>query len=164
MPAILFICTANQFRSPIAAASFAQKLASSGSLETWKVASAGTWATVGLPAHPKAIIAAEAIGLDITNHLTQEVDSKLISEFDLIVAMENNHKEALELEFPQTVGKIVLLGQISNVPKAEIPDPAKEGFTNADQIAALINTSIKRTFFKLVQLTLLLHDGYSPIN
>ena len=164
MPAILFVCTANQFRSPIAAASFAQKLSSSGSLETWKVASAGTWATVGLPAHPTAVIAASAIGLDISNHLTQEVDSKLISENDLIVVMENNHKESIELEFPQTVGRIVLLGQIANVPKWEIPDPAKEGFANADQIAALINTAVKRTYSKLVQLTLLIHDGYSPLS
>jgi protein-tyrosine phosphatase len=164
MPAILFVCTANQFRSPIAAASFAQKLSSSGSRETWKVSSAGTWATSGLPAHPKAVLAAASLGLDITNHLTQEVDSKMISDYDLIVVMENNHKESLELEFPQTIGRIVLLGQIANVSKGEIPDPAKEGFANSDQIAALINTSVKRIFSKLVQLTLLLHDGYSPIS
>jgi len=163
MPAILFVCTANQFRSPIAAASFAQKLASSNIPETWKVASAGTWTSSGLPAHPKAVIAAAILGLDITNHQTQEINSKLISEFDLVVVMENNHKEALELEFPQVVGKIVILGQIANVIKGEIPDPAKEGFADSDQIAELIDTSIKRSFSKLVQLTLLLHDGYLPI-
>ena len=163
MPAILFVCTANQFRSPIAAACFAQKLSSSKLLETWKVASAGTWATSGLPAHPKAVIAAESLGLDITKHLTQEVNSKLVSEFDLIVVMDNNHKESLELEFPETKGRIVILGQIANVPKGEIPDPAKEGFINSESVAELINTSVKRTFSKLVQLTLLLHDGYSPI-
>jgi protein-tyrosine phosphatase len=163
MPAILFICTANQFRSPIAAASFSQKLMSSNLHDTWKVASAGTWATAGLPAHPTAMIAAAPLGLDLSNHQTQEVTPDLISEFDLIVVMENNHKESLELEFPQSVGKIVLLGQIANIPDGEIPDPAKEAFANADQVAALIDTSIKRTFSKLVQLTLLLHDGYSPL-
>jgi protein-tyrosine phosphatase len=164
MPAILFVCTANQFRSPIAAASFARKLASSRPHETWKVASAGTWATSGLPAHPSAVMAAASLGLDLTNHITQEVNSQLISEFDLIVAMENNHKESLELEFPQTIGRIVLLGQLANVPKGEIPDPAKEKFANSEEVAALINASIKRIFSKLVQLTLLFHDGFSPIN
>ncbi|MHB8086961.1 MAG: arsenate reductase/protein-tyrosine-phosphatase family protein [Anaerolineaceae bacterium] len=163
MPAILFICTANQFRSPIAAASFAQVLSSSRNPDTWKIASAGTWTTSGLPAHPKAVIAASTIGLDITNHQTQEVNSEFINEFDLIVVMENNHKESLELEFPQTLGKIVILGQIANVPDGEIPDPAKDAFTNSDEVAELINTSIKQTFSKLVQLTLLLHDGFSPI-
>ena len=163
MPAILFICTANQFRSPIAAASFAQKLASSNLPDTWKIASAGTWTSSGLPAHPKAVVSAAGLGLDITNHQTQEVNLDIILDFDLIVVMENNHKESLQLEFPQTVGKIVILGQIANVPDGEIPDPAKEGFSNSDEVAKLIDTSIKRTFSKLVQLTLLLHDGYSPI-
>lgn len=163
MPAILFICTANQFRSPIAAACFAQKLSSSGPHDTWKVASAGTWTTTGLPAHPKAVIAAATLEIDLSNHQTHEVNAEYITEFDLIVVMEKNHKESLELEFPQTVGKIVILGEIANIPNGEIPDPAKEAFANADQVAVLIDTSIKRTFSKLVQLTLLLHDGYSPI-
>ncbi|PKO01325.1 MAG: hypothetical protein CVU42_00525 [Chloroflexi bacterium HGW-Chloroflexi-4] len=163
MPAILFVCTANQFRSPIAAASFTHKLSLSKLHEPWKIASAGTWTASGLSAHPKAVDAAATLGLDITSHQTQEVTSALISEFDLIVVMEKNHKESLELEFPQLVGKIVLLGHIANVPKGEIPDPAKEGFVNSDQIAALIDAAIKRTFSKLVQLTLLIHDGYSTI-
>jgi protein-tyrosine phosphatase len=125
MPAILFICTANQFRSPIAAASFAQKLSASGTHDTWKIASAGTWASSGHAAHPKAIAAAAPLGLDISNHQTQEVNADFIAEFDLIVVMENNHKESLELEFPQTIRKIVNLGEIANLPNGEIPDPAK---------------------------------------
>jgi protein-tyrosine phosphatase len=163
MPAILFICTANQFRSPIAAASFAQKLSTSRTPDTWRVASAGTWTSSGLAAHPKAVAAAAPLGLDISNHQTQEVNSGFISEFDLIVVMENNHKESLELEFPQTIGRIIVLGQLANVPNGEIPDPAKEGFDNSDQVAELIQDAINRTFSKLVQLTLLIHDGFSPI-
>jgi len=163
MPAILFVCTANQFRSPIAAASFSQKLTSFSLHGIWKVSSAGTWAIEGLPANPNAITAALKLGLDITQHQTREVNLEMVSENDLIVVMEKNHKESLELEFPQTIGKIVLLGQIANVPHDEIPDPAKEAFANADLIAAVIDTSIKRTFTKLVQLTQLLHEGYSPI-
>lgn len=163
MPAILFVCTANQFRSPIAAASFSQKLSSSNMHDAWQVASAGTWAVTGLPANPNAIRAALDLGLDITNHQTQEINSEMVTEYDLIVVMEKNHKESLELDFPQSIGKIVLLGQVSNIPNDEIPDPAREAFANSDQIATVINTSIKRTFSKLVQLTQLLHEGYSPI-
>ncbi len=163
MPAILFVCTANQFRSPIAAASFSQKLSASSLPDTWKVASAGTWAAAGLPANSNAINSALNLGLDITNHITREVTLEMIAEFDLIVVMEKNHKESLELDFPQTIGKIVLLGQLANVPHDEIPDPAKEDFANADLIAEVIHASIKRTFTKLVQLTQLHHEGYSPI-
>ncbi len=163
MPAILFVCTANQFRSPIAAAYFAQKLTTSGSHETWTVASAGTWATPGLPAHPQAVKAAAAYGLDLQNHRTQEVTEVLLSDFDLVVVMEEGHRQALATEFPRSMGKIVVLGKLANVPGADIPDPAKTSFTRPEETAALVCSSIQRTFSKLVQFTLLQHDGFSAL-
>lgn len=163
MPAILFVCTANQFRSPIAAAYFAQKLTTSGSHDTWTVASAGTWATPGLPAHPQAIKTAAAYGLDLKNHRTQEVTGSLLSAFDLVVVMEEGHLQALVTEFPETAGKIVVLGKVASVPGVEIPDPAKTGFSKPEETAALVCSSIQRTFSKLVQFTLLQHDGYSAL-
>lgn len=163
MPAILFVCTANQFRSPIASACFLKKLSTSGIADTWTISSAGTWITSGLPAHPEAILAASKLGLDLSIHRTQEVNAVLLESSNLIVVMESNHKESLELEFPGTIGRIVLLGQLANVPGGEIPDPAKEKFIDSDNIATLIFTSIQRTFPKLVQFTMLLHDGYSAL-
>lgn len=163
MPAILFVCTANQFRSPIAAACFLRKLSTSGISDTWTIASAGTWTSSGLPAHAEAIQAASKLELDLSIHRTQEVNASLLESSNLIVVMESRHKEVLELEFPKVVGHIVLLGELAKVPGGEIPDPAKEKFANADQIAALIFSSIQRTFPKLVQFTMLLHDGYSAL-
>jgi protein-tyrosine phosphatase len=163
MPSILFVCTANQFRSPIAAACFSQRLSASATSGTWKVTSAGTWAASNLPAHPQALRSAAKLGLDLSNHLTAEVNYGLLKDNDLIVVMEKQHKEALEIEFPSTIGKIVLLGEIGQIPDGEIPDPAKEQFTNSDEVAAMICSSIQSAFPKLVQFTLLLHDGYSPL-
>ncbi len=164
MPSILFVCTANQFRSPIAAASFAQKLSAAGSCDTWKISSAGTWTSSGLPAHPEAIKSAAKIGLDLNNHQTLEVNADIIAQHDLIVVMESNHKESIELEFPAARGKIVLLGQMAKIPEKEISDPAKSNFSNADQVALTIHTLIQRTFPKLVQYAMLFHDGYSPLD
>ena len=48
MTSILFLCTANQIRSPFAAAYFKQLLQHT-SYNNWLVDSAGTWATPGLP-------------------------------------------------------------------------------------------------------------------
>lgn len=164
MPNILFVCTANQFRSPIAAGCFSQRLIASGAMDTWKVMSAGTWATPDLPAHPLAIKTAADLGIDLGNHVTREVDESLISSCDLVVVMEAGHKEALEAEFPGFVDRIVLLGQVANMASFEIPDPAKDKFMNADQITTLIYIAVQKAFSRLMQLTLLIHDGYSPLN
>ena len=73
MPLILFVCTANRFRSPIAAACTEQKLQKADLANKWTVISAGTWTTEGIPAHPRAVMAAAALGLDLTAHRTREV-------------------------------------------------------------------------------------------
>ena len=55
MPTLLFVCTANRFRSPLAAAYAARQLRDAGLPADWQAASAGTWTPAGLPAHPKAL-------------------------------------------------------------------------------------------------------------
>jgi protein-tyrosine phosphatase len=107
--------------------------------------------------------AAAAFGLDLQNHRTQEVNLSLLNGFDLIVVMEEGHRQALVTEFPQMAGKILVLGQLASVPGNDIPDPAKSAFSKPEETAALVCSSIQRTFSKLVQFTLLQHDGYSAL-
>ncbi len=155
LPVILFVCTANQFRSPIAAACFSRKLTAMGTEGDWTVISAGTWASAGLPAHPKAVEAAEKIGLDLKSHQTREVTTALLRVADVIVVMQANHKEALEAEFPFVRGRIFLLGSLANIPGDEIPDPASDNFAQPETSAHLINVCIDKAFAILVQFVLL---------
>jgi protein-tyrosine phosphatase len=142
MPTILFICTANQFRSPIAAAYAERKLREAGMRERWVVMSAGTWTSNGLPAHQEAIGAAETLGLDISQHLTSEVNAEVLAASDLIVVMERGHKEALEWEFAACRGRVALLGELAGEDEAEIEDPAKSEFADAEAVAGRIVRSI----------------------
>ncbi len=151
MPVILFVCTANQFRSPLAAAYFSQKIALAGISGEWKVGSAGTWGVEGLPAHPLAIEAAVKAGLDLRRHRTREVNDKIIISADLIVCMQKSHREALEAEFEKAKGKIILLGSFAKLPADEIPDPAKDAFAQPDVTAQMIFHSIDEGFSPLIQ-------------
>ncbi len=159
MPAVLFVCTANQLRSPIAAACFMRKLTSIGADDTWTVGSAGTWTVAGLPAHPKEIEAAAKLGLDLSAHRTREVDAALLATADLIVVMEHGHKEALEAEFPAVGGRVVLLGSLANIPGSETHDPAWDDFAQPDAAARMICACIDKGFAELVQFALIRHDG-----
>lgn len=152
MPNILFVCTANQFRSPLAAACFTRKLTEMVLQDSWKVTSAGTWATAGLPAHPKAVEEAAKLGLDLSAHRTQEVDAALLAAADLIVVMEHGHKEALEIEFPEISSKVFLLGSLANNLYGEIPDPAAENFNQPEEVMRMVCDCIDKGFAELIKL------------
>jgi protein-tyrosine phosphatase len=151
MPLILVVCTANLFRSPIAAACIERKLHVAGLADSWNVASAGTWTYTGLPAHPEALMAAAALGLDLSAHRTREVNSALLTAADLIIVMEQGQKEALECEFPNCRGKIALLGELAGERDPDIPDPSKTEFNESDAIARMIAACIERVFTELLR-------------
>ena len=110
MPSILFVCTANICRSPMAMALFRAKLGEQA--DSWRVESAGTWAADGEPAHPKAQLAIAERGLDLSRHYSRSVSRELLRQFNLILTMEISHKEALRLEFPEIAARVHLLSEM----------------------------------------------------
>jgi protein-tyrosine phosphatase len=123
MPSVLFVCTANRFRSPLAEAIFKQCLDDAGCQEGWDVSSAGTWVESGLPAYPTAARAAKGMGLDIHSHRTQPVTAELLLRMDLIIVMEAGHAEAIQIEFPESARKTILMSEIVKGFSYDIPDP-----------------------------------------
>src|SRR3990172_3765794 len=110
MPSILFVCTANQFRSPIAAACFSKLITRENIRKRWRVESAGTWAGNGINAPAIALQVAGSLGLaGLEGHLSRRVDQELLAQFDLVIVMERGHKEALCIEFPSVCRRVYLL-------------------------------------------------------
>ena len=94
---LLFVCTGNTCRSPLAAAIARSELAALG----WtcvEVRSAGTSALDGLPASEGSLGAAERHGLDLSHHRTTLLTAEVVAWADLILAMGPGHTgRALEL-------------------------------------------------------------------
>ena len=134
MPAVLFVCTANCFRSPLAAAAFQKKLKDEG-MEHWQVGSAGTWTVPGLRPARDAVQAARQIGISLAGHVACSIDEVLLSEYDLILVMEAGQKEALQVEFPGQRAKIHLLSEVANGMLYDIPDPALSEESSPQEIA-----------------------------
>jgi protein arginine phosphatase len=156
MPVILFVCTANRFRSPIAAAFTGRKILQSGIPGDWTVVSAGTWTENGLPAHPKAISISAGLGLDLINHHSRVVNTALVSAADLIIVMEPGHKEALEIEFPSSRGKIMLLGELADENNSTIADPSEANFEECNATARTIVDSIETGFTETIRRAVIL--------
>jgi protein-tyrosine phosphatase len=148
MPMVLFVCTANRFRSPIAAACFQKELKLRNLHAVWRVGSAGTWAADGMTAMPDAIRSASRMGLDLSGHTSQVITSQLMSAADLVIVMEQGQKEALQSEFPRSAHKVHLLSEAATGTTYDISDPVTSGiYADADvpgEIEELIHSGFDR--------------------
>ncbi|PKN92376.1 MAG: hypothetical protein CVU44_14655 [Chloroflexi bacterium HGW-Chloroflexi-6] len=149
MPAVLFVCTANQFRSPIAAACFARKYETLSWRSDWLVSSAGTWALPGKPALPSAIQSAYRLGLSLAEHRSVPISARLVSIQDLILVMEAGQKEALQAEFSIFRSRIFLLSEVVDERPQDIPDPVAHPDISAFEIAGQIKDMIERGFYRI---------------
>lgn len=122
MPSVLFVCTANRFRSPLAAAFFRKALADSAAAGTWDVDSAGTWTVPGWPILPEVSLIARKYELDLVRHRSKPVTEALLAAQDLVLVMEAGHREALQNEFPVHSERIYLLSQAVEDRIYDIPD------------------------------------------
>jgi len=124
MYSVLFVCTGNQFRSPIAAEVFREHLTRDGRSAQWQVDSAGTWTVSGHRAQREAVELARSVGVNIRGHMTRELDVKMLTDADLVLVMEEGHKESIQVEFPFARNKVYLLSQVLEGVEVDIPDPA----------------------------------------
>ncbi len=151
MPSILFVCTANQFRSPIAAACLLERIGHDSTAKKWRVESAGTWAVHGLGA-PGMTLAAASLGLDgLERHRSRQLNRELLAGFDLVLVMESGHKEAICAEFPSACPRVYLLSEVVDGLPYDIPDPADRG-VDPGEVASLLSDLIARGKDKILAL------------
>lgn len=92
---LLFVCTGNTCRSPLAEA-IARKIAIERGLTDVEAASAGTSAYVGAPASDGALLVGMERNMDLGSHRAQLLTRDLVREADLILAMGAHHLERVE--------------------------------------------------------------------
>jgi protein-tyrosine phosphatase len=91
---VLFVCTGNTCRSPLAAAALRHELGADGGRV--EVSSAGTSAWEGQPASEGSIVVAAGDGLDLDGHRSSRVTVSRVRTADLVFVMEPLHRAALE--------------------------------------------------------------------
>lgn len=111
---VLFVCTGNICRSPIAerlASAYGAELQMSG----FEAVSAGTRAVVGRSIHPEAALVLSSLGGDVSNFASRQLTSKIASNADLIVTMTRAHRDNVLSVAPRQLHRTFTLSEAARL-------------------------------------------------
>ncbi|HEX9074262.1 MAG TPA: low molecular weight protein arginine phosphatase [Anaerolineae bacterium] len=110
---VLFVCTGNVCRSPMAAALFNRRARRAGEHDQFTARSMGTWSVDGQPASGFAINMMAERGLDLRTHRARTLTRQDLATADLVIVMTRGHRDALGAEFPEFRNKLHLMSELS---------------------------------------------------
>lgn len=149
---ILFVCTGNTCRSPMAQDLFKKYLAEKLDCPVdrlvqkgYIITSAGTLGIVGFPASSEAVRACAAKQVDISAHRSRGLSRYLIEHSELIFAMARIHKNVVVEISPQAADKCLLLAE-----DVDIPDPIGLSQAAYDTCVEQIDKAIRKRIGELV--------------
>ena len=142
---ILFVCTGNTCRSPMAEAIMRKLIADRRGINPAELhdhgvvlASAGISATMGGRPSPEAVGVMAKIGIDLSDHESQPLTGHLVHRADLIIAMTRAHRSAIIAEWPEVAERTKLLCRDWTDVPDPIGGPAEQYQRCAEQIRAAL--------------------------
>jgi glycine hydroxymethyltransferase len=139
---VLFVCTGNICRSPIAEGLFCRLI---GNRKDIEVASAGVHAVRGQPPSLYAVEVCAEEGTNISHLRSQPLTGALVDQATHIFAMTGAHVETIQTLFPQSAEKTFLLREFEEPGTTvwrDVPDPIGLGREVYEDCARIIKNAL----------------------
>ena len=146
---VLFVCTGNICRSPMAEGLMIERLREEGRSDI-SVSSAGIFANPENTAEPFAVQVAREAGVDISGHRARVANNESLSWADIVLVMESAQREFVSMTFPTQSAKVALLGDFnrSHGGGGEIADP----YGSSEEVYRACFEEIREAVHGLIQL------------
>ncbi len=151
---VLFVCSGNSCRSPMAEGLFREKLPQE-MRDRVLVRSAGTLGLTGQPASENAVIVAREHGADISGHRSRAVTSEVIAGADIIFTMARHHRDYITANYPAWRDNVYVLRDFARKNKFDDPDifdPIGRDIERYRACCAIIAEEIERVMPWLFEL------------
>lgn len=140
---ILFVCTGNTCRSPMAEGLFRKATADRHDITA---SSAGVAASKGSPVSRETIKALKKRGAELGNFSSRQVSEKILADASHVFAMTEGHLAALESRFPSHADKFFLIREFSGITDKrqglDVPDPIGMGAAAYEEVAKVLEAAI----------------------
>lgn len=135
---ILVVCTANVCRSPYVASLLQQRIEAAGLDDRVCVESAGVLAQPGREVDPTIRAMLEARQIPLAEQYAKPVIEDDLRKANLVLVMEEAHRQLLFYRLPAALSKIFLLSELAGRYE-EIVDPHGAGIEEYMAMAALVD-------------------------
>ena len=131
---VVFVCTGNLCRSPMAEVMLRHELERRGCAGV-DVVSVGTWAYRGSPATEVAVDVMRDLGIDLASHRSRPIEDEDLVTADIIVVMTSVHLREVLGAAPDITDKVVLMKELAEIEMSPVESEA----TTVDRVAALLS-------------------------
>lgn len=148
---LVFVCTGNTCRSPMAQSIFTGIL-NNRKITGFKVSSTGLAAVDGLPATPEAVETMLNEGIDLSRHQSRQLNQELIISADYILTMTATQRDYLQDKYPEKAWTIYTINDFAKNRNQDIIDPFGRGLPAYKECAEQLKELLPEVLDRMLEL------------